>query len=487
MSVYVTNTGFVKKTLQQIRTEQEEKFKEVFGNNIDLDPDGPFGLIIGIMSKDLADMWDAAEEIYTSRDPNQATGSSLGFISAENGLIRFDATQTTAENVFLYGTEGTIVPADRQARQDSAQEDRYSLASSVTITEAAAREVLFSVDTPSSAGQTYTVGIDSVDYTYVTVGGETKGDIIDELVSSITSGSWVGLATNDGDEFLKLQDVDTNFAITTKTKIAVDTLASGGTFVCDTAGARALPANTLTVIVTPVSGWDSVNNPSSGTIGRNEETDAELRIRRASVFTATGNATDLAIRSKLLQNVPNITAVNVISNREFVTDSDGRPPKSFEAIVAGGGNQDIGDEIWRTQPAGVTSYGNQTVTVYDSNSQPQLVYFSRSTTKYIWVKVKRDLYDEEIYPTDGDDLIKSNIVLWSQSTQNIDVGKDVIRQRLSIPIYEVPGIDNIEITLGVTTNPGDPEPTYSASNIAISIREIADFAASRITVEDLTP
>ncbi len=100
--------------------------------------------------------------------------------------------------------------------------------------------------------------------------------------------------------------------------------------------------------------------------------------------------------------------------------------------------------------------------------------------------MKRDKYDEEAYPENGDQLIKDNIVAWSLITDNINVGKDVIRQRLNIPVYEVSGIEDIEITIDATDTPGGT-PSYSSNNIEISDRNIAVFAVGRITVEDLTP
>jgi hypothetical protein len=147
-------------------------------------------------------------------------------------------------------------------------------------------------------------------------------------------------------------------------------------------------------------------------------------------------------------------------------------------------DQAIADTIWLKQPAGILSFGNISQSVTDSQGFTQVVSFTRPETKFIWVIVKRSLYDEEIYPADGDNMIKESIVDWSVDTNNIDVGKDVIIQRLFTPIYTVEGILNLELEIAVTDNPGDM-PIYSNVNIPIGVREIANFDVSRITVQDL--
>ena len=50
--------------------------------------------------------------------------------------------------------------------------------------------------------------------------------------------------------------------------------------------------------------------------------------------------------------------------------SGGRPPKSFEAVVEGGSDQAVAQEIWLTKPAGIETYGNVNngngITILDS-------------------------------------------------------------------------------------------------------------------------
>jgi uncharacterized phage protein gp47/JayE len=484
MGIFIDENGFHKKTYEQLKTEWEGRFQSIFGDDIDLDSSGAFGQLVGIFAKHDADLWDGAEEIYNSRDPNSAEGLSLDKIAAETGIIRQSATETIVYNVLLYGTEGTLVEAGKEARQSSGDysDMSYILQENVTITKTDAREITLTIQSPSDA-ETFTITIDSFDYSYVAdVGSDTAETVAEELKTAIEDDSFTGTVTRDS-ATLTIQEVSTQndaFNIDWTSNIDLDSLASGGTFEAETAGAIPLSAGTLDTIVTTVSGWDSVNNPNSGVTGRDTENDIDFRIRRVRTLFS-GNATDDAIVRAISNNVSGITQVSITSNRSEVTDSEGIPPHAFEVVVDGGTDSDIAQQIWETQPSGIQSFGNTSETVVDSEGEEQTIYFSRPVAQYIHVRVSRDFYDEESYPDDGDNLIKQYIVDWSLNNQAI--GKDVIRQRLSIPIYEVDGIENILIEIAATDDPGD-SPVYAEDNIPITVREYASFLTGIIIVQD---
>lgn len=483
MGIYVTDTGFVKKTLAEIQAELEAVYKSVFGDAIDLDPTGPFGQIIGIGSKRESDLWDAAEEIYTSRDPDEATGTSLDNIMAQNGLTRIDDTFTTVTNVYLIGDEGTVVAVGKQVRIATEEDILYALDASVTITKTAARFIELVPDTPSGGGGTvYTVTIDATPYTYTSDPGDTVAIVIDSLINLIVAGgTFGGTSTNLNDLLLEIAFNPTDFAITFSGTLSETRLGSGGDFTGLTAGSNPVPSTALDTIVTPVTNWDEVFNANAGVTGALAESDIAARKRREQEFQ-TGLATDNTIANSLIENVDNVSSAKVTSNRTDLTDADGRPPHSFETVVEGGSDQDVADDIWRTQPAGIQSYGNTTQNVTDSEGETQVIKFSRPETLYIWVKVRRELYDEEAYPSDGDAQIKQAIIDWAVLNQPI--GKDVFRGRLKTPVYTIPGIGDVEIELDDTATPAGP-PTYADADIAVSARQATDWAATRIVVETL--
>lgn len=485
MGTYITDSGADKKTLAEIKAELETEFQTIFGNDIDLDASGSFGQIIGIFSKYLSELWDAWEESYNCRNPDQASGVCLDNIAVENAIERLAATYTAVTDVLLYADEGTVILAGKKAKKPLATVN-FNLDTTITVSKTTARIGILEVDGAVVPANTYTVIINSTSYAYVAGGGDTKTDVLDGIEALITAGTWVGTATVAAEQ-LTLSDLDLDYSFDITGDLIIDTVASGGDFTCDTIGAQILPASSLIEIVTPVTGWDSITNPSSGITGRAVETDEEFRIRR-EVSIISGNATDESIRSAVLNNVDSVTTCNIFSNRTDSVDGESRPAHSFETVVQGGTDNNVAEEIWTRMPSGIQTHGNVNggagITIQDSLGHDQIIEFSRPEDVYIFVKVRRNFNSEETYPANGDDLIKQAIVTWSLITTNITVGTDVIRQRLITPVYTVPGIDEVEILLDDSlTLPYSP--TETAVNTVITDRQLAIFAVSQIAVEVL--
>lgn len=476
-SIYVTTTGFVKKTLAEIKTEYEALFQDTFGSNIDLDSSGAFGQLIGVLSKRDSDLWDALDELYNSRNPELASGINLDNIVAENGIERLPATPTTCLDVYLFGSQGTIITSGSLVKQEGTN-IQYSLDSNVTIDRSACR--YWSVTINDYVGAfSYQISIDGNTYTGAgTTDISTTLGLIKTAIDITALGYTVTL---EGDTLIIENDTDMVCTLVSA-KMEEVKFASVGDFTCVTGGANTLPVGTLNTIVTPITNWDEVYNSDAGLTGDDEETDSALRIRRLRNIIR-GYATDEALRSNL-EIITDVSYAVIYSNRTDSTDGDGRPPHSFEAVVSGGLDQDIGDTIWAVQPAGIQSFGSESVIVTDSFGNIHTIYFNRPENLYIWVKIQKDYNSEEIYPTDGDNQIKDAIIKWSQDTENVTIGKDIIRQKLSTPIYTVPGIGDIIIYLYSDTNPA-ATPSYAETNITVAFRQIANFDLTRIVVEDI--
>jgi hypothetical protein len=79
---------------------------------------------------------------------------------------------------------------------------------------------------------------------------------------------------------------------------------------------------------------------------------------------------------------PDVLQAFVIENETDVTDGFGRPPHSFEVIVVGGDDQEIGQTIFDTKPIGINTYrvpgaDGRTVQVTDSQGTVHDINFSR--------------------------------------------------------------------------------------------------------------
>lgn len=244
-----------------------------------------------------------------------------------------------------------------------------------------------------------------------------------------------------------------------------------------------IPANagTLTVIVTPVSGWTTVTNPLDAVLGRLQETDTELRIRRQDLLTSPGGGTTSAIRADVLL-VPGVLQCGVFENVSSTYDSEGLPPHAIEVVVWDGAvpaadNTKIANAIWGAKPGGIQAYGTTTVTHTDDSGNVLNIGFSRATQIPIYLDVtivKNSKFDTVGGPTAIKNLLANKGNLLVQ-------GDDVVALVLQSALLEVNGgiagvTDVSSFKLGLSASP------TGTANLVIGRREIARFDTSRITV-----
>lgn len=267
----------------------------------------------------------------------------------------------------------------------------------------------------------------------------------------------------------------------TATKARFYTLASatigvGGTVnaACEAEqlGAMSAPSGTLTKIVTPIFGLASCTNAASAVVGRSEETDPQLRLRRRkSVAMPSQSLLDSIYAS--VGNLAGVSQVRITENNTNDIDvATGLPPHSMFVCVQGGNSSDIAYAIDRTKSLGVTMVGDVTETVIDSQGDPHPITFARPVDVPIYVVV--NVTELTGWPTDGAQRIKDAIVAWSIDNQLIS--DDVIYSRLYEPINSVPGHSVTGLFIGTSAAP------TGEVDIPISHASLASFAEARITV-----
>ena len=492
MGTFVTPTGFVRPTLQEIKQALEGRFRAVFGADIDTAPEGPIGQIIGEMAYMLASGWEGLQEIYTAHDPSAATDSALDIVAALTGVDRIAAAFAVADLVLYTDTPlvGVSVAAGKQARRVRGGVP-FSLRNAVTITPASARDIYLEVP-GVTAGTAVTLFTSFGTYHFTATGTDPEFSVLQGIAALVAADTaWDGTAQAyrpadapldaqfTARKCLRLFHPTISFSTTTAAPWACPLVGAAGLGDCTIGGPETAEAGEISEIATPVTGWAKVYNLLAASPGRNTETDDELRIRRAQTFR-TGYATENAIRQAILNNVLGVISCSVKSNRTAFADADGRPPKSFEVVVQGGETQAIGDTIWNYQPAGIQSFGNIAVSVTDSQGNAQEVWFSKPINLYLWLKVSYSVYNEEVFPTDGAAQMGAAILAWAASEYTL--GKDVIPGRIAVPVYSVQGIDQISVLVAVTAHPSDT-PTYTADRIPVGPRNavLADTTRMEFT------
>lgn len=477
-------SGFRKKTLAEIRAELEAAALSLGFD--DLSPDGPIGQIISIASKREADVWEGPQELYASLDKDQASGTALDRVFGQIGLVRLSATAARVSDVLLWLDFGALVSVAAGSQVKAAtQPMTYDLESTVSQAASATgpfRAVRLSLDA-LTVGNVLSVTLDGTAYTYTVQTGDTEADAIGTLANSIMAGAFglIGSAVYEsiaGGHYIRIEGAPSF----TLTALSADWTgyqsAQAGIFVASSVGTQPVPAGTLDTIVTPVSGWDEVEQPAAGTDGTDTETDTAFRLRAARGFRS-GTSTETAIREALYL-VDGVSKVFVKSNRDMVTDGDGRPAKSFEAIVVGGTDADVATAIWETMPAGIRPYGVSSYSVTGEDGETHAVGFSRPVPKYAHVEVTLVATDPDGGPVgDYAQAIKDAVSLYGNA--NFDLGDNFTLQKLFAPIYSVPGIYSVTLRIATTATAAG-SPSWSSSNILIAAREYLTFDSARVTV-----
>ena len=451
MGEFVTSTGLNRKTLQELRLEFENKFKQVFGVAFETAVDSPNGLLISQLALSYNDLWELAQEIYSSLDPNQAVGAALDARVAFNGVSRKPAMPCTVDAVLYTSGDSATIPAGSLAKRQRGNLN-FALDGTVTISRFICNELLI-IDDGSAKNTEY---VFQFSFGTVTLNNSTSASNLSVLRTAVNSAGGFATLTDRGLIVRMSNSYPVGIAGAMPSDFIIQAGAKGKFTAVET-GYQTCEIGELDAIAVEVGGWSAVYNYVAGEPGEDLESDESLRVRRAAAAKVRkSRATDPAIEAALL-DVRGVSSALVKSNRGFTTDDEGVPGKAFVSLVVGGNDNDIAQCIYENQPAGIQSYGNTSVNITDSHGIEQQISFSRPTVVYLWVKVTYSLYDEEAFP--GQDAVKTALVEWAE--REYTLGKDIISTRINQGLYDVPGIGVATCAVAVTENPDTPPSSSS--------------------------
>jgi uncharacterized phage protein gp47/JayE len=473
----VSSTGFETKTVAEIIQEISDRAKtsEYFGQEFPVTPDSTFGVLNGVISASIADIWNLAQAIADTQNRDTSEGVYLDYLAALVDLERLEDTGSTGQ--LLYESlQGVTIPQGALAEDDDGNQVATDVALVINKTECF--KVKMSV--PNVLNNTaYDVIVNNTTYSYTSDADATRNEILTGLESAITAEPGVTPSVV-GDNLFITNDVSLNtLSVVSSSNTIVSTIFSLVPATAVITGPTPFPADTITTSLyyTGFGGVQSLTNPTSFTVGTDAETDEELRTRMATKGQVAGTATKPSIEAAL-KAIDGVSGALVMENITLVTDGDGVPGKAYETFVTGGDEDDIASVIWSTKPGGIETYGDITKIVVDANGDNQTVKFSRPTDLYAHMRITYSLNAEESFPADGEDSMKTAVVDFGNA---LDSGEDFEPTKFYAPLYTIPGIYITNIEIDTTPNPGDA-PTFGTARIAIEQTEALHFDVSRITV-----
>ena len=253
-----------------------------------------------------------------------------------------------------------------------------------------------------------------------------------------------------------------------------------------------VPADSIIQIVNPIAGVDTVNNDNTPfSLGQDKEGDIELRNRFFSGASG-GGSSQPGIEALLEQEVEGVTRATVISNTSLIA-KDGLQPKSVEAIVQGGLDQEVADAYFGLvngsgHAGGIEPIGNTLVIVTDQKGNQFPIPITRAVERQIFVSVNiikgakflneqvNDIKTALVQHIGGDDTVDGITTAFG----GLFAGDDVKRFRLVGALDDIPNIDDLELFFDFVDSPTNQE------NLPIAIREQARTVTANITVNFVT-
>lgn len=128
---YLIEQGLIVADTSDVLEAVQNEYKTLFGENLDLDPSTPQGMLIAAEVLARSNMLRSNANVANQINPNYAGGGFLDAICALTGLARTNSSPTVVEGVELTGVPGAIIPSGSQARTTAG--DLFRLVSGVVL------------------------------------------------------------------------------------------------------------------------------------------------------------------------------------------------------------------------------------------------------------------------------------------------------------------------------------------------------------------
>lgn len=231
----------------------------------------------------------------------------------------------------------------------------------------------------------------------------------------------------------------------------------------------------LTEILTPTRGWQTVTNPEAAVAGNPVEDDATLRQRQA-VSTALPAQSPLMSIVAQVANLDGIGRYKGYENDTSAPDADGIPGHSIAIVVEGGVAQEIAEAIALKKTPGTGTYGDTDIIVYDEQGVPNTIWFF--TLDDVPIELEVDITALTGYVSTTGDAIIAAIV---NAINALEIGEDSYLTKL----YTAANLngDPLTKTYVVTAirqgRDGNPP---AAANIVMAFNEAATCETSAVTL-----
>lgn len=260
------------------------------------------------------------------------------------------------------------------------------------------------------------------------------------------------------------------------------------TATCTQPGATTAAPGSLTQILTPTAGWQSVTNAGSATPGQPIEDDAELR-QRQSQSTSLNAETVLEAITAAVANITGVGRLKPYENDTDVADANGLPPHSIAIVAEGGDATQICAAIAQKKSPGCQAYGTTSQVVVDSNGVPNTIGFFELTEVAVTVEITIKALAGYVSTT-GAQIVAAVVEYLS----NLGIGIESYLSRLYSPAnlngdsamaatgLTQQQLDALSATFNVTSIQQSRSGSPSAQDVSIAFNEAATATTQIVSV-----
>ena len=235
--------------------------------------------------------------------------------------------------------------------------------------------------------------------------------------------------------------------------------------------------DTLTTIITPVTGVERITNPYESVAGSDIETDNELRLRAKNSLTYRATSIFDGMLAQILQ----LTGVSKIAGKENNTKNSVSykgimlEPNSIAVVVKGGDLNAIGKVIIENKTVGADVMGDIDINVYEEiNKQTSIMRIYRPTQ--VALKAELQVAINNLTTQDYAEQLKNQIINIIDSYNiNDEIIPFQVASSLSLMNVKLVDFKMGVVSASATYNPIQlsftDEATISPANIVVSTYE----------------
>lgn len=480
MSEYgLTPNGPNIKRLDQIIDSLHDRLTQKLGVNTRQNPQSFLNHILTDIADSIAELWEMGEDVYYSKYPSAAEGTSLDYAAQYGGSTREPAAKSYYP-IHCTGIDGTVLAAGTLISSATNPPTQLSLTENREITRSAFNRVEIKIASLEE-GDTYTAAINGAVYSFAPT-SLVAADVLQGLANAIKDDAF-DVSVDTENEILKIESVDitsTNTLVLSE-NLTTETVTTIVTFGTVETGNILLPEGVIKNIIKADAGLLSVVNLCTYIAGRDEETDEEFRKSYADKIFNRSSMMLESIRSAILMNVQGVISVAPYENPSHEWDEYGRPPHSIEIVVDGGDSTEIAQQILEKKAGGINTFGDTAVVLAGAYDEDITIRFSRPAKIYVWFRIGITLSKTEAIPPNYVDLIREVIL---ENMNSLDAGKDVVPQDFVSELYKAcSGFSYADIWMFATEDAGQEPKEYKQRSVEITARQRAYTTEDMIEVE----